>query len=183
MKPFRGWASPVLIVATLIGAAECQPAFAAEDDYRRYDPATGEELAIRAAELRPGNIYQHMSPRWGRRVWSFYLGNGSFWHAFGEGTTQLARDFDVPWTKREAIAELQRTDPELARRVRSAVKPFRLRLRADGKWDRIGQEEVVSVYDLETGSRWENHNQRYVPVVSSYGRRWIVRHGRYVPQP
>ena len=159
------------------GAASLDP-----ETIYRYDAVLERLRSVPKAELKVGSVYCFYSSRHGRHVWSFRLENDQFWHAFGEGTTQIARRFDLRQTRSEAINELRRRNPALAERVDRSLQPIRLRLDAQNKWIEIGSHEVESIYDLETRQRWENHTGRYVPVRATYGSRWSVRDGHYVSQ-
>jgi hypothetical protein len=147
----------------------------------RYDPVFDSLIAIERDELKVGYIYNHFSQRLNRRVYSYWQASGEFWHAFGEGTTQEAWKFDVPESRQEALQRLRETDPELAMRLDRAATPVRLRLNAEGTWDKVGNLETISIYDIETLHRWEKHTNRYVLVITTHDIHWLVHDGRYVP--
>jgi len=180
----RRWLQAALYLVVALLLSPFDPSNVCADDVSdimRYDPVTDRIEPVTRDEMKPGFVYRHTSARLGRPVWSYLQADGQFWNAFGEGTTQLARQFDVRWSKQEAITELLQTDPKLADQIRRAAKPIRLRLQSDNTWRSIGSQEVVSIFDAETGRRWEDHHDRYVPVISSHGSQWTVRSGDYVP--
>ncbi len=104
------------IVAAAAGAGFSSPARA--DDglgIRKLDPETGKTLPMPAEQLRPNNIYSHFDARLNRRVWSLYLGDGRFGIAFGPGTTQDARRFNINLPPRSARSAPP-LGPEIGRR-------------------------------------------------------------------
>ena len=174
--PFRIAAVFVLYCFAIV------PAFGDDGEgYLRFDPIYEQMIPVPAEELKKGYIYSHYSPRRNQRVWSFYLGDGRFWNALGEGTTQLGRLLDIRQDPAEALEELREVNPEFARQIDQSSTPPRVELNAEGKWVPLGTREVLSVFDAETSMRWENHGFGYVPVVSLYGNRWVVHEGRYIP--
>ena len=146
-------------------------------------PGTGQTAALPENQLRAGEIYSHYSSRLNRRVWSFYLGEGRFWDAFGPGSTQPARRFDRAFAERQPTApgdESGRgTDPDFNARN---DRPVFFVLGEDNTW-RIGRNtSLPKVFSLETGYRFEQHfRDRYTPVSHTFGYRWQYVNGDYEP--
>ena len=55
------------------------------------------------------------------------------------------------------------------------------RLNDRDEWELYGPFGVPSVYDAESGLRWENHGRRYVPVSHTRGYRWTADGEGYSP--
>jgi len=147
----------------------------------RYDPIREAVVPIPATEIRPGYVYNHFSATSKRRVWSYVQADGTFWHAFGPGTTVEAPRFDLKVTRRELLQELDQTAPDLAKRVREGLRPIRFKLDEKGEWIEAGNSRVLSVFDADTGRRWEKHWTKYLPIRSLAGSRWAFRDGNYHP--
>ena len=147
----------------------------------RIDLLTQKLEPIAQKDLKAGYIYNYFNERLGRRAWSYLQADGSFWHAFGDGTTQAAWRFDVRATERELKKRLE-TMPELARQIETTGGRVLMELGADGNWKIAGAGLVSSCYSAETNQRWELQGTRYIPVVHSSGDRWQVRDSRYQPQ-
>jgi hypothetical protein len=148
----------------------------------RWAPRTGELAEVSPSALKVGRIYNHYDRRLQRRVWSFYQGEGKFWYAFGEGTTQLARLFDLPVSADQAFEELKKIDPEFAAVVESTGQKIYLQLDRNNEWQLLQTSSLTSIYNAETGERWEMHfPDSYTPVSHSGGYFWTVRNGRYIP--
>jgi hypothetical protein len=176
------------------------PRVARADDGRgilRWDPIDDRVVPVPEEELKPGCVYSHYSPRLNRRVWSYVQQNGEFWYALGEGTTLEARRLDIRATTAEAIAKLEETDPELARGMEQYGRIVYVTLTGDGQWTINPTAKHLTIYNLESGRRWERVCQkhpdrgntwqpgpaRFIPVVHTWGYRWGARNGQYVPAP
>ena len=147
----------------------------------RLDLMTDRFEPMAQNDLRVGYIYYHFCPRRNAWVWSYLQKDGSFWHAFGEGTTQVARTFDIR-ASREEIAKRLAEFPDLAKRVDQYNQAVCLRLRADGRWEVIGVGSAPSIFDAETGERWQKFSKdEYIPVVHTGGTSWTIRDGTYYP--
>lgn len=146
----------------------------------RYDPIENQLVPISEEELKPGYIYSHFSPRLGRRVWSYLQPNGRFWYALGEGTTQEVWRLDLRVVRAEALERLARIAPDLAEQIEREGGPVYVRLNRRGTWELARTASFPTIYNLETGQRWEHHFGKYIPAVSSYGSRWGVIGGEYV---
>ena len=162
----------------------------------RFDPVNNALAPVSQGELKPGYIYNHFSRRLNRRVWSYVQANGEFWYALGEGTTQEAWRLDIRATQQEAIEKLAENYPELAREVTyRGVRVF-VRLNADNRWVVAGTATHPTIYNLETGARWQrvavfqdreaehrwkSSRSRYIPIVHTCGSQWAVEGGKYVP--
>jgi hypothetical protein len=151
------------------------------DTVLRLDVILNAIVPVARESLIPGGIYNHYSPVMQRRVWSFYQADGTFWSAMGEGTTQDARSFDIRGSREEAEKRLAEM-PGLAAKVQSSGERVSLRLRADDRWAVIGAGFLRSVYNAETGQRWEKHGPDYISVLSTSSDRWTAVAGRYHPQ-
>jgi hypothetical protein len=134
---------------------------------RKYVPVTRDEL-------QPGHIYSHYSAELGRQVWSICKEDKTFWHALAAGSCQPVHLFDwnVQTIEEEKLAkeELRKANPGIARQVTQEGAAIFLELHPDGHW-RLTRTSVPSVYDAQTGERWEWQFGRYIPVhrTSDYG--------------
>lgn len=135
---------------------------------------------VKQNELKTGYIYCHFSPRSGQWVWSFYQGGGSFWYAMGEGTIQEAWQFDLQGTPAE-INERLKAMPQLSQMMSISGRSACLTLQANGEWKIAGSGLASSVFNAETGERWQAHGNDYIRVVHSGGRSWTVSNGHYYP--
>jgi hypothetical protein len=145
----------------------------------RLDPFGETLVPVPVDELRVGYIYNHFSDRLQRRVWSFYQGDGRFWFGLGEGTRQPARRLDIPVP--EPSAENAADLPGMAQEYVKQQGDIYIRLRDDNRWEFAGRAGVPSIYNLETGRRWEKHADVYMPVSHGGGYHWTVKSGKYVP--
>ncbi len=158
--------------------------------YERYDPVSDRVVAIAKEELKVGLIYRHYSKRLGRRVWSYVERierdgnepNIRFWYAFGPGTTQQGRRFDVMGTREELLEEFGRLNPRAAEYVARSINPPMFLLNTQDEWEFKNTTSIPNIFNAETGHRWERHSPtKYVRVSSLSGYRWTYRSGRYVP--
>ena len=174
----------LLLLAIASSAPNRASAQQTEDrQYYALVPATGQTVALAENELREGEIYSHYSTRLNRRVWSFYLGNGRFWDAFGPGSTQPARRFDRTVAERQPInpgdESGKGTKPDFNARN---DRPVFFRLDADNTWRIAQNTSLPKVFSQETGYRFEQHfRDRYTPVSHTFGYRWQYVNGDYEP--
>ncbi len=183
-------AVPVLLaaicVAVLGGYPTCARSAEGADDERgilRYAPLKGALVPIPKEELKVGHVYNHFSPRLNRRVWSYVQSNGEFWYALGEGTTQEAWRLDMRVTAEEAKEILARVAPRLYQQLQQQeTGRVYLRLTAENQWVVAEGTSFPTIYNAETGYRWEKHFGEYLPVSSGPGQyRWTVQNSRYLP--
>jgi hypothetical protein len=147
----------------------------------RLDLLTDKLVPIGRTDLKAGCIYYHFSSRRNGWAWSVYQKDGSFWYAFGEGTTQIARDFDIRGTSAEIQKRLDEF-PELAKQVDQYNNNVCLRLQADGRWKIVGTGLLPSIFNAETGERWQKFaSNDYIAVVHTGGAVWTVHTGVYYP--
>lgn len=147
----------------------------------RLDLMTSELAPTDRSDLKIGYVYYHFSPQLNRWVWSYYQKNGSFWYAFGEGTTQEAWCFDIR-ASREALTKRLEQYPELAHQVERQDRKVCFRLQADGRWKVIQSGIPRSIFNAETGERWQvQEGEKFVPIVHTGGNSWTVRDGEYEP--
>ncbi|HYW80702.1 MAG TPA: hypothetical protein VE890_14070 [Thermoguttaceae bacterium] len=147
----------------------------------RFDPLTNQLVPVAPGDAKVGNVYSHFSERLNRRVWSYLQPSGDFWYAMGEGTTQQALRLDVNVSRKEGMTRLEQIAPRVASRRRVTGRGVYFRLDADDRWVLADMASHATIFNAETGHRWESVNGKYIPVVSSYSNRWIVHAGRYVP--
>jgi hypothetical protein len=148
-----------------------------------YAPSSRTLEPVSAGELKPGYIYSHFSRRLNRRVWSYLQENGEFWYACGEGTTQEAwRLGFTPTAEEEKL--LQNLNPTLyGEYSRVGLGHLFLRLTADNQWVAAEGARFPTIYNAETGQRWEKHYGKYIPISSAPCQyQWDVEGGRYVPR-
>jgi len=147
----------------------------------RLDLMTNTLVPADRQDLRTGYIYSHFSHRLGRRVWSFLQPDGTFWYALGEGTTQEAITFDIRATEAEAKQRLKEF-PALINDVNRTGARVVLKLQPDGSWKAVGVGWSKSIFNAETGQRWQYINAQWIPVVHTGGGRWGAREGQYFAQ-
>ena len=195
MGDIRHWASRLVLLLTFVGClapssataqetGSVMPAVRTTKDTKlvyRLDLMSGKLDPLNRADLKVGYTYYHFSPRRNAWSWSYLQKDGNFWYAFGEGTTQEAWSFDVR-DSREEIAKRLEEFPELARQMDRYNQSVCLRLQADGRWKVVGTGRVPSIYNADTGERWQmSSRDKYIPVVHTYGAIWTVRNGTYDP--
>ena len=161
----------------------------------RWDPLDEQIVPVPPEELKPGCVYSHFSERMNRRVWSYVQASGEFWYALGEGTTLEGARFDIRATSEEAREKLEELYPSLGREVKQYGRIVYARLNGEGEWGVVTTAKHPTIYNLETGQRWERiftkHPEpgntwepgppKYLPVVHTWGYRWDVCNGAYVP--
>jgi len=149
----------------------------------RFDPFNRQMVPVSPHEMKVGCIYSHYNPRLNRRVWSFLQPDGKLWRAFGPGTTQRATRLDLRASEREALERVREEAPELAAELYRTGEPIYIRLGDDGRWTLAPYGVRESIYDLESGRRWEWYRDRYLPVRHTLGYHWARKNGHYVPKP
>jgi hypothetical protein len=147
----------------------------------RFDPFLNELAEASAAEVKPGYLYNHFNPKLGRRVWSLASRDGSFVYAMGPGSVQPAWRLDLRATPEQARAALFERAPELAKMLETRGGVAYVRLTPEGGWSLVPHQTIASIFDEETGRRWEWHGIRRVAVVHTYGYEWTNRNGSYSP--
>ena len=176
------WLCLGLLVPSTFLAEDCVAAEESDTaSVRKYDPANASFVPVRTAEIKPGKIYSHFSPRHDRYVWAYAKPGGGFSHALGTGSTELPSNFDLAGSRRETedlVAEAAGDWLERSRREGSKVF---VRLGADDKWTIVRGRSVRSHYDLDSGLRWEWHGNRRVSVMHTHGYVWSVSGDRYLP--
>ena len=193
MGDVRQWLRHLVLISTFVGslAPTCSTAqepssilpntLSAEDPklVYRMDLMTGKLDPINRGDLKVGYIYYHFSSQQNRWVWSYYQKDGSFWYAFGEGTTQEAWCFDIRASREELSKRLEEF-PRLAQQLERQDRSVCLRLQADGRWKIIQSGIPRSIFNAETGERWQvQARDVYIPVVHTGGNAWTVRNGDY----
>lgn len=164
----------------------------------RWDPLDEELIPVPQRELKPGCVYSHFSDRLNRRVWSYVQADGQFWYALGEGTTVKGRRLDVGAITGDRFEKLRDKYPDLAAELQERgriVTALYFGLEGDGTWRDVSTAKHSTIYNLETGQRWERVYRKhpepgntwepgpaaFFPVVHTWGYRWGVQDGRYVP--
>ena len=103
----------------------------------RIDITAAKVVPIPREELKVGYVYNHFSPRLDRRVWSYYKADGTFWNAFGEGTTFEAWILDVRATPEQRTHLLEQY-PELVRELETTGGRVFVELGRDDQWKLAG---------------------------------------------
>jgi hypothetical protein len=149
----------------------------------RYAPTRGTLEPISAEELKVGCVYSHFSKRLSRRVWSYVQANGEFWYALGEGTMLEAWRLDIRATVGEQLEMLAKVAPRLYQELQQrGTGRVYLRLTSEGRWVIAEGASFPTIYNAETGYRWERHSGRFIPVSAGpWQYRWEVQDGTYVP--
>ena len=147
----------------------------------RFDPIAEQFVVTPAEEQRVGYVYRRFNPRLARWIWCLYEGDGQFSFALGEGTIQPAQRLDHKLTVGEAKKAIRRINPALADAIKDRAGLVFVRLNRLDRWELYGPFGLPSVFDVETGRRWEDHAGQYVPVSHTTGYHWRVQNGRYVP--
>lgn len=165
---------------TQAGPTPAKPAPPRDEKVYRIDPSK-QLIAVERSELKPGVIYLHHDPDLDKQVWSFVQADGTFWRAFGPGTTQPISRFDFGLPPDETVEELKRLDPRLAFDVTSTGASAFLRLDDQNDWQLVRHQSVASIMELETGRRWEQQWDRYLPVIHTSGDTWQHASREYQP--
>lgn len=142
------------------------------DTVYRYDLLAQELVPAPRKEWKPGHVYYRFHAGLGRHVWSIAGPDGGFRYAIGPGSVQQTRQFDLRASPEERQRQLRTRAPEMARLLEIQGTLPTVRLGADDRWDLNVGPTVTSVFDLETGRRWEWHGTEPVGVIHSGGPRW-----------
>jgi hypothetical protein len=154
---------------------------AGRDQVFRWDPLQGKPFPVPPAERKPRSIYKHYSPRLGRWVWAFLLQNGQFSNALGPGTTQTRESLDLRITREQGLEALAQTDPRDARRLLDSGEKVAFELDDRGQWTLdLSTNRAITVFDMESGRRWQQTQWGYIPIVHWCGDRWAYCNGQYV---
>lgn len=172
-----------LFVSAAVDFSEAAEGIAGDEsqDIIKLNPLSDTLEKVAREELHAGYVYNHFDSKLKRRVWSFWQSNGKFQHAFGEGTTLEAWRFAPGISRESALNKLKDINPELAEHLVQSGQMLRFQLDADGKWAINGTTVVLSIYDLESGYRWEKHSYKYIPISHTGGYRWRIHEGKFVP--
>lgn len=147
----------------------------------RFDPIQSKLVAVPPAEIKIDHVYYRYSAARSRHVWSKAAGKGRFVYVMGPGSVQLASLFDIRATAEEKQKALESRSPAAAKLFATRGAQPALKLDAAGRWSIATVPTDGSVFDLETGRRFEWHGDRAVEVVHSGGNSWTRRDDRYVP--
>jgi len=149
---------------------------------RKLDPATGGTVPIVGEKPRRGIIYSHFDEQLNQRVWAHYLGDGRFGVALGPNSTQPAKLFDLRLEPKAAMDLLRRWDPKLAEDVSRDSTEIFLKLAPDQRW-RVWRTTVATIYDAQTGNRFEQQFGHYIPVGHVRGYVFRPNGEVYAPVP
>jgi len=151
------------------------------DAVYRYDLLLQKLVTVPTKERKAGHVYYRFHPGRGRHVWSIATADGGFRYALGPGSVQQTRQFDLRASPEERQRQLQARAPELARLLEIQGSLPTVRLAADDRWELNVGPSVTSVFDLDTGRRWEWHGTEPVGVIHSGGPRWRAAEKDYLP--
>lgn len=151
------------------------------DTVYRYDLLAQELVPVPRQEWKPGHVYYRFHTGLGRHVWSIAGPDGGFRYAIGPGSVQQTRQFDLRASPEERQRQLRARAPEMARLLEIQGTLPTVRLGADDRWQLNVGPTVASVFDLETGRRWEWHGTEPVGVIHSGGPRWSPTEMAYRP--
>jgi len=199
----RSAIASALVLLGVQGVALSPVGTARADDGRgilRWDPLDEELIPVPQEELKPGCVYSHFSERLNRRVWSYVQTDGEFWYALGEGTTLKGRRLDVRAITGDRFEKLRDKYPDLAAELEEhgrILTVLYFALDGGGTWRAVSTASHPTIYNLETGQRWERVYRKhpdpqntwepgpaaFLPVVHTWGYHWAVRGGAYVPAP
>ena len=199
----RSTIASVLVLLGAQGVPLSPESMARADDGQgilRWDPLDEQLIPVPPKEMKPGCVYSHFSDRLNRRVWSYVQADGEFWHALGEGTTLKGRRLDVRAITGDRFEKLKDKYPDLAAELEEhgrIVTVLYFTLDGDGTWRDVSTAKHPTIHNLETGQRWEQVNLKhpqpgntwergpaaFLPVVHTWGYRWAVQGGKYVPGP
>lgn len=153
----------------------------ARDTVYRNDLASQAFVPVPPSERKAGHVYYRFHPRLNRHVWSIATADGGFRYALGPGSVQQTRQFDPRASAEERQRQLQARAPEMARLLEIQGTLPTVRLGEDDLWSAHVGPSVTSVFDLDTGRRWEWHGLDPVGVIHSGGPRWTARDSGYLP--
>lgn len=164
--------------------AQAQPTAATaelkQDVVYRFDPFKNEMVATPPAEILVGCVYNKFDPQLGRRAWCLAAPGGTWSYAVGDGTVLKARRLDIRASIGEVRSVLEARAPRLADALKREGGVAHVSL-VDGRWTLVQHPTIERIFDERTGLRWEWHGMRRVAVVHTYGDRWAVYDGKYVP--
>ncbi len=164
-----------------IGPTACLAVEASTGEVRRADPRSGEPVPVDPAQIKPGKIYSHFSPRHNRYVWAYAVEGGGFSYALGPGSTELPENFDLATSSRETQQLVEEAAGTWFEKSRTEASKIYVRLGTDGRWEVVPTRTIRSHYDLDSGLRWEWHGRRRVSVLNSRGYHWGFNGKSYVP--
>jgi hypothetical protein len=141
----------------------------------------GQFIRVPDEEIKPGFAYSYYNQRLSRRVWGLARDDGSFHYAFGEGTTLPVDVFDLRLPRETEARRLEEASPGLQQRLAITGGAPAVVMTAGGTWRLLPFQSLSSVFDIETGHRWEWHGRRRVAVLHTDGDQWQVVDGRYRP--
>ena len=147
----------------------------------RYDPIESKLVAVRPAEIKTDHVYYRYSASRKRHVWSKAAGQGRFLYVMGPGSVQVAKLFDIRATAEEKQKALESRSPAAAKLFATRGAPPAFKLDESDRWSIATVPTDGSVFDLETGRRFEWHGDRPVEVVHSGGNAWTRQGDRYAP--
>lgn len=151
------------------------------DTVYRNDLLAQRLVPVPRSEWKAGHVYFRFHPGLARHVWSLATADGGFRYALGPGSVQQTRQFDPRASTEERQRALQARAPEMARLLEIQGTLPTVILGADERWDAHVGPSVVSVFDLDTGRRWEWHGIAPVGVIHSGGPRWARQGSGYGP--
>lgn len=132
-------------------------------------------------QIRVGLAYNYFHESLGRRVWGIAQRDGSFRYAFGEGTILPTEMLDLRISKEMEDQILERGAPGLRESLKITGDTPSVQIDAEGNWALLRGKSGMRVFDLTTGKRWEWHGRNRKAVLHTYGDRWRIVEGRYVP--
>jgi hypothetical protein len=162
---------------------------AVRDIVYRNDLIGQKLVPVPRAELKAGSVYYRYHPGRGRHVWSLATDDGGFRYAMGPGSVQETRQFDLRASAEERQRQLQARAPGAARLLEIQGTVPSVRLSADDRWELTTDAapggpngpSVTSVFDLDTGRRWEWHGSEPTGVIHSGGNHWTPGGRDYLP--
>lgn len=164
-------------------SAMAQEALLEPDNVYRVQPGL-EDVSIERVppnEIRPGLAYLYYNQQLGRHVWGIAEPDGSFRYAFGEGTIIPTDALDLRISEELKRQIIERGAPGLQKMLDLTGASPSVRLGADGQWDLLPARSGIRVFDQITGHRWELHGGKRKAVLHTYGDRWRLVDGRFVP--
>lgn len=151
------------------------------DTVYRNDLIAQRLVPVPRSERKAGHVYFRFHSGLARHVWSIATADGGFRYALGPGSVQQTRQFDPRASTEERQRALQARAPEMARLLEIQGTLPTVILGADERWNAHVGSSVTSVFDLDTGRRWEWHGIDPVGVIHSGGPRWARQGSGYGP--
>ena len=149
--------------------------------FQRLDPNNpANTVPIAREAMKVGCVYEHFSPTLNRRVWSYLQSDRTFWRAFGPGTTIEAARFDLNISRERGLQIIEARDSDLARELVSQGRRVFLRLDDRGRWNLARTASFATMYNVESGERWEAAGAVFLPIVNLCGNNWLWKDGQYV---